>query len=142
MRWLGRAACVNSGPPSIAFSRLLKKYSTMKTSYGRKRHAWRRSSTEYMCSVICRPEARVRKDHPLRVIRAMVTKSWPNYSGGSKRKRIEECFGWLKTIAHLRKLRQSWSRQSGLDRYLFNQFFSSLLVNYERAGAVATGGSV
>src|SRR5579864_9587398 len=54
MRWLGRAACVNSGPPSIAFSRLLKKYSTMKTSYGRKRHAWRRSSTEYMCSVICR----------------------------------------------------------------------------------------
>src|SRR5579864_6010652 len=72
MRWLGRAACVNSGPPSIAFSRLLKKYSTMKTSYGRKRHAWRRSSTEYMCSVICRPEARVRKDHPLRVIRAMV----------------------------------------------------------------------
>src|SRR5579864_1649784 len=46
MRWLGRAACVNSGPPSIAFSRLLKKYSTMKTSYGRKRHAWRRSSTE------------------------------------------------------------------------------------------------
>ena len=80
----------------------------------------------------------MRKDHPLRVIRPWWTKSWPNYPGGSKRKRIEECFGWLKTIAQLRKLRQSWSRQSGLDRYLFNQFFSSLLVNYERAGAVAT----
>ncbi len=34
-----------------------------------------------------------------------------------KRKRIEECFGWLKTIALLRKVRHR-SLQSGLDIYL------------------------
>jgi transposase len=34
-----------------------------------------------------------------------------------KRKRIEECFGWLKTIALLRKVRHRGSLQSGLDLY-------------------------
>jgi hypothetical protein len=32
-----------------------------------------------------------------------------------KRKRIEECFGWLKTIALLRKVRQSRNLQGGME---------------------------
>ena len=35
-----------------------------------------------------------------------------------KRKRIEECFGWLKTIALMRKLRHPWSLQGGLDLHV------------------------
>ena len=60
------------------------------------------------------PEQRVRKDHPLRPIRAMVDRVLKELSPArhagyaisqKKRKRIEECFGWLKTIALLRKVR-------------------------------------
>ena len=35
-----------------------------------------------------------------------------------KRKRIEECFGWLKTIALLRKVRHRGTSEGGLDVYL------------------------
>jgi hypothetical protein len=35
-----------------------------------------------------------------------------------KRKRIEECFGWLKTVAGLLQATAPWSLQSGLDLYL------------------------
>ena len=42
----------------------------------------------------------MREQHPLRAIRAAGYRI-----SQQKRKRIEECFGWLKTIALLRKLR-------------------------------------
>jgi hypothetical protein len=58
------------------------------------------------------PEQRVRKGHALRAVRTMVDEVLrelpPQFSrmySISQRKRIEECFGWLKTIALLRKMR-------------------------------------
>jgi hypothetical protein len=47
------------------------------------------------------------------------TTQHPGYAiSQRKRKRIEECFGWLKTIALLRKVRHSWGLQGGMGLYL------------------------
>jgi hypothetical protein len=59
-------------------------------------------------------ERRVRADHPLRVIRGIVNAALSEMSGEFDalyaisqriRKRIEEAFGWAKTVAGLRKAR-------------------------------------
>jgi IS5 family transposase len=55
---------------------------------------------------------------PTSIIDARTTRH-PGYAiSQQKRKRIEEIYGWLKTVGGLRKNSSSWSRQGRLDVHL------------------------